>query len=135
MKRSYILTPAVLAMSTVVATAALGASSATLNQCWGDIAAQMGEGGFMGVHSAASSPFNPTPEDPRIGVANQGINIGAGEPGVGGNGQHAITVGGLAFHEPTATNPNAFGVLVDKDGNAITSDLTCTQNSATPSIP
>jgi hypothetical protein len=82
--------------------AATDKPAATNNECWGDIANQVGQLGVMGVHSAASSPFNPTPEDPRLGVANQGLlleqqgKITEGDPGQGGMGNHAIFVGGLA---------------------------------------
>lgn len=65
---------------------------ATLNQCWGDIASQFAQRGLVGEHSRAGSDFTSQPRD---GVANQGIEIGAGEPGDGGNGQHAILVGDI----------------------------------------
>src|SRR5262249_40019849 len=61
MKRSCILPATVFAITAGLSTATLADSSATLNQCWGDIASQMGQFGAMGLHSAASSPFNPTP--------------------------------------------------------------------------
>jgi hypothetical protein len=56
----------------------------------------------LGTHSKASSPFNPTPADPRIGVANQGLlleeqgRIEEGDPAEGGMGNHAIFVGSIA---------------------------------------
>jgi hypothetical protein len=120
-------TSLVLAIVLCFAPAAEASPEAKINQCWGDISNQMGTLGLMGVHSAASSPFNATPEDPRVGVANQGRKINAGEPGEGGNGIHAIMVGSLAFNENSGT-----GVLVDKDGQPVTSDLTCTGTSGNP---
>jgi hypothetical protein len=87
---------------TLVLSAANASPAATNNQCWGDLAHQMGELGIMGTHSKASSPFNPTPADPRIGVANQGLlleeqgRIEEGDPAEGGMGNHAIFVGSIA---------------------------------------
>ena len=72
------------------------APEANTNQCWGDIASQLAQRGQMGQHSSSHSVFTPDPGDGgRRGVANQGIAVGAGVPGEGGNGQHAILVGGL----------------------------------------
>lgn len=96
-------TSALIAVGVGVVGAAHASNEATNNQCWGDLAHQMGQKGLMGIHSAASSPFNGTPENPRIGVANQGRfleTIGVideGDPGEGGQGNHAIAVGSIAF--------------------------------------
>jgi len=75
---------------------------ATTNQCWGDVASEMGQRGIMGQHSSSHSVFTPDPGDGgREGVANQnqvladdGV-ISTGDPGEGGNGLHAIAVGEL----------------------------------------
>lgn len=103
-------TSILIALGVGVAGVAHASKQATNNQCWGDLAHQMGQHGAMGIHSAASSPFNATPENPRRGVANQGRfleQIGVideGDPGQGGQGNHAIAVGGIA------------SILPDRDG-------------------
>jgi hypothetical protein len=81
--------------------------AATKNSCWGQVTkafAALGPG-IIGTHTRASSSFTATPTplggtgDPpfdRKGVANQSRfleDIGvtdAGEPGQGGNGEHAL---------------------------------------------
>jgi hypothetical protein len=75
-----------------------GKPAATMNQCWGAIANQMGGAGIMGTHSSAHSPFT---SQPRKGVANQSRfleetgRIEEGDPKYGGNGFHAIANGQL----------------------------------------
>jgi hypothetical protein len=137
-KKVYLLTMAMLVMTPWSTTVAISAPSAKINQCWGDISSQMGQLGAMGVHSAASGAFNSTPAagpnapadaGPRLGVANQGRSIGAGEPGDGGNGIHAITVGGLV--DDAAANP-FFPDVVTKDGTILTDPLLC---AGTPGNP
>ena len=90
MKRSYILTPTVLMMTAGLTTAALAGPTATLNQCWGEIASDVGELGVMGDHTSAGSSFT---EQPREGVKNAGANEAEEDAGDGGLGLHAIRVG------------------------------------------
>ena len=115
-------TSILVAVGVGVAGVAHASKQATNNQCWGDLAHQMGQLGLMGVHSAASSPFNATPEGPRLGVANQGRTLGGDEfePGNGGQGNHAITVGAIA------------SILKDRDGQPIGVPLLC---DGTPGNP
>ena len=115
-------TSILIALGVGVAGVAHASKQATNNQCWGDLAHQMGQLGLMGVHSAASSPFNPTPAEPRLGVANQGRTLGGDEfePGNGGQGNHAIAVGKLA------------SILKDRDGQALGVPLVC---DGTPGNP
>ena len=100
--RGWLLTALTLAAAMLAPSAAHASKAATNNQCWGDLAHQMGQFGIMGTHSAASSPFNATPNDPRFGAANQGRlledqgRIEEGAPGEGGMGNHAILVGSIA---------------------------------------
>jgi hypothetical protein len=124
-----------LVLTPWLTTVALSAPSANTNQCWGDIASQLGQAGAMGPHSAASSPFTPTPEDPRRGVANQsrflediGV-ISTGEPGQGGNGLHAIANGGLIGSVP--------GGLPSNTGDPLTANLICdgTPGNPPPVLP
>ena len=122
MKKSPIVVLSFMLMIPIIPDV-FAASSATNNECWGDIANQMGQLGAMGVHSAASSPFNPTPDDPRIGVANANTTED-GEPGDGGIGNHAIRVGGFVG-----------GNLTDNDGNIIEEDLLCDGTPGTDVIP
>src|SRR5262249_43310393 len=130
MKRSCILTATVFAITAGLSTATLADSSATLNQCWGDIASQMGQFGAMGLHSAASSPFNPTPAagpnaptnaGPRLGVANASpaprLGLEPTLPGEGGIGEHAVINGSLVDNVP--------GGLPTNTGTVLTQDLIC----------
>ena len=126
MKRSRILAPMVLAMTAGLTTAALSASTATNNQCWGDIAQQVGSFGAMGEHTRAGAPFT---SQPRQGAANANTTAD-GAPGDGGLGNHAIRVGG--FVDNVATNPDL--AIQDKDGNVLGLDgpLVC---DGTPGNP
>ena len=128
MKKSYIVVLSF--MLTIPAIPhALAASSATNNQCWGDIAHQMGQLDAMGVHSRAGATFT---SQPRQGAANANTTAD-GEPGDGGLGNHAIRVGGLI--DNVATNPD-FAVR-DKDGEILTEALVCdgTAGNPGPAIP
>jgi len=82
-----------LILAALVAVPAAAQDDATLNHCWGDIAADVGRAGLMGEHSNAASPFTPDPgEGGRRGVGNVSKED-FGDLSAGGQGQHAITNG------------------------------------------
>jgi hypothetical protein len=128
MKKSYIVVLSLIVTMPAIPDA-LAASSATNNQCWGDISQQMGELGAMGVHTRAGATFT---SQPRQGAANANTTED-GEPGDGGLGNHAIRVGGLI--EVVASNPEI--AVRDKDGQILTEALVCdgTPGNPGPSIP
>lgn len=102
MKREWHLRLACLVFPLgVLSGAATASPDARMNQCWGDIASQVGQEGVMGQHSRAKDPLGRPESQPRLGVANQGRFledngiIEEGDPGQGGIGNHAIVVGGL----------------------------------------
>jgi hypothetical protein len=97
--------------------------SATTNQCWGDVASQLGQRGITGQHSSSHSVFTPDPgEGGRKGVANQNQvladngDISTGDPGEGGNGLHAIFVGGLVGTVDPVTGGQGDGDPIVCDG-------------------
>ena len=78
----------------LVAGPAAAQDDATLNYCWGDIAADVAREGLMGEHSNAASPFVPAPgEGGRRGVGNVSKED-FGSLSEGGQGEHAIVNGG-----------------------------------------
>lgn len=92
MKQLFITASAALALS---AAAASASPEATLNRCWGELAAYMGENGIMGQHSSAHGFFTPDPgEGGRKGVGNV-TKEEHSDPSEGGQGEHAIVVGAL----------------------------------------
>ena len=90
MKRSCIFAAALIAVTATATTTALGASTATLNQCWGEIASDVGNLGVMGDHTNANGQFI---EQPREGVRKAGATAAEEDAGNGGLGLHAIRVG------------------------------------------
>jgi hypothetical protein len=90
MKKSCTLTAAVFALSMGISTAALAGKTATLNQCWGEIASDVANLGVMGDHTNANGQFI---EQPREGVRKAGTSSAEEDAGSGGLGLHAIRVG------------------------------------------
>jgi hypothetical protein len=88
MKTLCILTAAVFAASTGISTAALAGPTATKNQCWGEVASDVGNLGLMGEHTNADAQ-----ETPREGVLLAGKEeLGEEDAGTGGLGKHADRV-------------------------------------------
>lgn len=112
--KKWIAPVAIAASMTSVTGTAKADDGATINHCWGQLAAHLGTNGIMGTHSNAHSPFTPDPGDGgRTGVGNVSKNFhdNSGNDGTGqalangAQGHHAINNGALLGQNAFLANP------------------------------